>query len=159
VAATAVRDLKQLHVRLQDLERLEAALAGWQLEIDSAVQDLITATTRRRESLLRAREVVEAVQRPGVAEELLHDFEERRQLDKHQVKAVAAITHPDVTGICLFDEQGLGKTVMTLFSFHRLRLRDEVACMLVLAPKNMVLEWARDTERFFGKKYLVEVVV
>ncbi|HEY4015238.1 MAG TPA: DEAD/DEAH box helicase [Polyangiaceae bacterium] len=102
-------------------------------------------------------ELLVRVQQPGVASEMLDDFPGRASLDPHQVEAVAAITHPDVTGICVFDEQGLGKTVTTLFSFHRLRQLGAVTCMLVVAPKNMVLEWARDTERFFGSLYSVAV--
>jgi SNF2 family DNA or RNA helicase len=158
IVGTAVRGLKQLHVRVDELESLLEALVDWEVEIDRAAQNVIDATTRERESLRRAREVVEAVQEAGMAERLLHDFEERKHLDQHQVEAVAAITHPDVTGICVFDEQGLGKTVTTLFAFHRLRLIGESTRMLVLAPKNMLLEWVKDADRLLGKKYLVEVV-
>jgi SNF2 family DNA or RNA helicase len=89
----------------------------------------------------------------------LHDLDGRDVLDAHQLEAVAAATHHDVTGLCLFDEQGLGKTVMALFAFHRLRQIGDATKMLVIAPKNMVSEWAHDTTRFFNVRYRVVTAV
>ncbi len=68
-------------------------------------------------------------------------------------------SHPDVQGLCIFDEQGLGKTVEALFAFDRLREQGLVGRAVVFAPKNMVLEWIHDLRRFFGARYRAVAVV
>jgi SNF2 family DNA or RNA helicase len=80
------------------------------------------------------------------------------RLDGHQVQNVAALTHPDCYGLCLFDEQGAGKTVSVIAAWDVLCARDEVDRMLVVAPKSMLAEWARDLERFCPGKYGVQVL-
>ena len=55
--------------------------------------------------------------------------------------------------------QGLGKTVEALFAFDRLRDQGLVGRALVFAPKNMVLEWVHDLERFLGAKYQATAIV
>lgn len=109
-------------------------------------------------SLERGRRVLAHLAEPGVAEDALKDLVEVGVLDAHQVIGVAAASHPEIAGLCLFDEQGLGKTITTLFAFHRLRQLDQVTKMLVICPKNMLLEWVRDAERFFGTRYAVQPV-
>jgi SNF2 family DNA or RNA helicase len=90
---------------------------------------------------------------------LLWDLPEAKVLDPHQRQAVLAATHVDVRCLCLFDEQGLGKTVSALFAFHRLRRAQIVSKLLVLCPKNMVLEWERDVKRFFGELYRIVPII
>lgn len=79
-------------------------------------------------------------------------------LDDHQVVNVAAMTVSDGYGMCVFDEQGAGKTVTQIFAFDVLVDRDEVDFALIVAPKSMVPEWPRDFERFKGGLYKVGVV-
>lgn len=69
-------------------------------------------------------------------------------LDDHQRRNVAAMTVPAASGLCVFDEQGAGKTVTLIFAFDLLVHRDEIDFALILAPKSMVPEWPRDFERF-----------
>jgi SNF2 family DNA or RNA helicase len=74
-------------------------------------------------------------------------------LDPAQVTAVAAMTVQDLLGLCLFDEQGSGKTVMTIASFDILKERGDVDAMIVVCPKSMVPEWPKDILRFLPDKY------
>lgn len=79
-------------------------------------------------------------------------------LDDHQIRNVAMLTHPDCYGLCLFDEQGAGKTVSVIAAWDALCARDEIDRMLVVAPKSMLAEWARDLERFCPGRYAVQVL-
>ena len=64
-------------------------------------------------------------------------------LDDHQVVNVAAMTLRGGFGLCLFDEQGAGKTVSLIFAYDLLAARGEADRLLVIAPKSMVPEWSR----------------
>lgn len=79
-------------------------------------------------------------------------------LDDHQVVNVAAMTHPDGYGMCLFDEQGAGKTVSVIYAFDRLVDLNVHDWMVVVAPKSMVGEWANAVTEFMGDRYRVEVL-
>lgn len=92
-------------------------------------------------------------QDPIQARDWLADYPLMDTLDAHQISAVALASHPAVLGLCLFDEQGLGKTVEALFAFDRLYDQGLVEKVIVFAPKNMLLEWVHDLKRFFGEKY------
>src|SRR5258708_2620602 len=48
------------------------------------------------------------------------------RLDPHQIVAVAAMTVPGLAGLCLFDEQGSGKTVMAIAAFDILKQAKEI---------------------------------
>ena len=76
-------------------------------------------------------------------------------LDDHQLVNVAAMTLPDSYGLCVFDEQGAGKTVTFIFAFDHLANCDEVDFALIVAPKSMVGEWPSDFQRFKGDLYKV----
>jgi SNF2 family DNA or RNA helicase len=79
-------------------------------------------------------------------------------LDDHQRVNVAAMTLPEGYGLCVFDEQGTGKTVTLIFAFDVLVTRDQMDFALIVAPKSMVPEWPQDFRRFRGDLYKVEVV-
>jgi SNF2 family DNA or RNA helicase len=93
----------------------------------------------------------------AVAQSRLGDIDLRR-LDAHQVVNVAAITAPEAYGLCLFDEQGAGKTVSAIFGWDTLVQRRQVDRLLVVCPKAMVAEWERDLARFTGGLYAVQQV-
>lgn len=109
-------------------------------------------------SLGRARRRLSQLQDNGVAEAAFCDYPAKANLDPHQLIAVAAMTDPAILGICLFDEQGVGKTVMAIHAFDRLKQIGEADILLVFAPKNMLEEWKKDFSRFMGDKYRVTVV-
>lgn len=79
-------------------------------------------------------------------------------LDGHQAVNAAALVDPDCYGLCLFDEQGAGKTVSVISAWDLLCARDVLDRMLVVAPKSMLAEWARDLERFCPGQYAVRVL-
>lgn len=74
-------------------------------------------------------------------------------LDPAQATAVAAMTLQDILGLCLFDEQGSGKTVMSIAAFDVLKDNGMVDAMIVVCPKSMVSEWPKDIQRFTKEKY------
>ncbi|MHC5771994.1 MAG: DEAD/DEAH box helicase [Nostoc sp.] len=93
-----------------------------------------------------------------MANTYLTDIEGLDVLDDHQWVNVAAMTIPKGYGLCIFDEQGAGKTVTLIFAFDVLVERDEVDFALIVAPKSMVPEWPRDFLRFKGDLYKIEVM-
>src|SRR5262249_6459153 len=78
-------------------------------------------------------------------------------LDEHQRVNVAAMRVPNGYGLCLFDEQGAGKTVSLIYAFDLLVGRDEADFLLIIAPKSMLTEWERDFHRFRGDLYRVRL--
>jgi SNF2 family DNA or RNA helicase len=93
-----------------------------------------------------------------IASTYLTDIEGLDVLDDHQWVNVAAMTLPNGYGLCVFDEQGAGKTVTLIFAFDVLVARDEVDFALIVAPKSMVPEWQGDFLQFKGDLYKVDVM-
>lgn len=89
----------------------------------------------------------------------LQDIDGLEVLDDHQSKNVAAMTLPAGYGLCVFDEQGTGKTITLIFAFDVLVSRDQADFALIVAPKSMVPEWQRDFVRFKHDLYKVELLV
>jgi len=79
-------------------------------------------------------------------------------LDDHQVVNVAAMTTPNGFGLCVFDEQGAGKTVTFIHAFDVLAANYQADIALIIAPKSMIGEWPEDFRRFKGDLYRVQVV-
>jgi SNF2 family DNA or RNA helicase len=106
------------------------------------------------------RDTVERIKAAGsaAASHLLRDLDDIGQLDGHQLVNVAAMTVPNGPGLCVFDEQGAGKTVTLIFAFDLLVKRNEADLAMVIAPKSMVPEWPRDIARFKGDLYRCAVV-
>lgn len=79
-------------------------------------------------------------------------------LDDHQWVNVACMTLPESSGVCIFDEQGAGKTVTLIYAFDELVERDEVDFALIIAPKSMVSEWPVDFHKFMQDRYKVQTL-
>jgi SNF2 family DNA or RNA helicase len=110
----------------------------------------------------RAVHVLEQVSRlktggPSLAGVYLKGLSGLDALDEHQLVNVAAMTVPDSHGLCVFDEQGAGKTVTLIHAFDVLVARDEADFALIVAPKSMIAEWPLDFERFKGDLYKVAI--
>ena len=138
------------------LEAQEVANFRWSEEAR------VFATNRRRARLVHQRLYIE-VDRirsggRGVGETYLADVNGLDVLDDHQLVNVAAMTLPEGYGLCVFDEQGAGKTVTLIFAYDVLVTRDQVDFALIVAPKSMVSEWPRDFGRFKGDLYKVEIM-
>lgn len=80
------------------------------------------------------------------------------ELDDHQVMNLALMTLRNSPGLCVFDEQGTGKTISALAAFDLLVSRDEIDLMVVVAPKSMVGEWPVEIANLFGDLYRVAIV-
>lgn len=142
------------------LDDVVAALGRWRLQLAPSLAGTVGASRDREEGHQEALRVCRALSTDlSVAQAALADYEGLVVLDPHQVIAVAVATQPEIHGLCLFDEQGLGKTVEALFAFDRSREAGLVRRAVVFAPKNMVLEWVHDLERFFPGKYSAVAVV
>jgi SNF2 family DNA or RNA helicase len=79
-------------------------------------------------------------------------------LDYLQAVAVNAMTQKGLKGLCLFDEQGLGKTVMTIAAFDSLKEMGDIDAGIVVCPKSMLREWEGDVHRLIPDKYRVGIV-
>lgn len=116
---------------------------------NSIVGDAIARFALHSEARERALEIIDQAEHPS----LPRNWNE--VLDPAQISAVAAMTTPDLLGLCLFDEQGSGKTVMTIASFDILKQMGQVDGMIVVCPKSMVSEWPKDIERFLPNEYKI----
>ena len=94
----------------------------------------------------------------NLAGRMVADSESLGVLDDHQVINVAAMTLPGSPGLCVFDEQGAGKTVTFIFAFDLLVERDEADLAVIVAPKSMIGEWPKDLGRFRGDIYRTVVL-
>lgn len=109
-----------------------------------------------RELQIHARlEVALAIQN---ASHIVTGYSCSQQLDPHQKEAVAAISVPSLRGIAIFDEQGTGKTAMTLAGFDLLIQHGQLSKLLVVAPKSVMGSWKSDAEMLFGNRYETVVV-
>ena len=94
----------------------------------------------------------------GYALKLIEDSQGLNVLDSHQIVNVAAMTIPGGYGLCVFDEQGAGKTVTFIFALDLLVARDHADAALVVAPKSMICEWPQDFARFRDGLFKVKTV-
>ena len=89
---------------------------------------------------------------------VVEDTKWRDILDPHQGIAVNAMTVQGLRGLCLFDEQGTGKTITGLATLDVLIGSDGADGAFIAAPKTMLSEWSGDIESFLGEKYIVNVM-
>ncbi len=143
--------------------RIPEAIVGRLDEMGSGVQMNWTPEARRFVENRRRVELIHSevfsalaqIRREGVglAERMVADSASLGVLDEHQVINVAAMTLPGSPGLCVFDEQGAGKTVTFIFAFDLLVERDEADLAVIVAPKSMIGEWPKDLVRFRGDIY------
>lgn len=125
----------------------------WSDEASSYIMKFSAGYSRRNTAIQRLNQL-----RKANTNQLLRDYEGFSTLDPHQRTAVAAMSDPLIEGLCLFDEQGSGKTVMTIHAFDRLVNSGKENKLLIFAPKNMLPTWKSDFERFMGCKYKVQII-
>lgn len=121
------------------------------LEKAPEIFDILRTYELHAKAREKALAIVETKSTEGVPEDWV------LRLDPAQAYAVAAMTTPNLLGLCLFDEQGSGKTVMTIAAFDVLKTTNAIDAMIVLCPKTMVNEWPKDIERFLSDKYRVSI--
>jgi len=120
-------------------------------ETDGEVKNALERFKRHEAARIRALEIIELNEQPALSGNW------NNVLEPAQASAVGAMTVPGLLGLCLFDEQGSGKTVMTIAAFDELRRLDEIDAMIVVCPKSMVSEWPKDIARFLGPECRVEM--
>ncbi len=109
---------------------------------------------RRLRDLLRE---LPSVDRPRL-EAAVPELDDVATLDEHQLRNVVAMTAEYCRGLCVFDEQGVGKTVTGIYSLDVLFARDQASLALIVAPKSMVAEWPSELSRFRPGVYTVGVL-
>lgn len=127
-------------------------------ELDPRIEVVWTVETRRfvenrrrlRSVHSRVFESLQRIRREGApyAKSMIVDSAGLEVLDQHQLVNVAAMTLPESPGLCLFDEQGVGKTVTLIFAFDLLVDRDQADLAIIFSPKSMVEEWREDLQKF-----------
>lgn len=120
-------------------------------ETDCEVENALERFKRHEAARIRALEIIELNEHPSLSGNW------NNVLEPAQASAVGAMTVPGLLGLCLFDEQGSGKTVMTIAAFDELRGLGEIDAMIVVCPKSMVSEWPKDIARFLGSECRVEM--
>lgn len=156
--AVSIRERGEVHLPLDDFERVVGESRPGSIEIE---ENLLAVLNHRRESVRRHAQALEVLReiRAGGDREPAQVPGLRLPLDAHQRRAVELIAAPAVSGACLFDEQGLGKTITALAAFHVMRQRGLVTRGLVVAPKMMVPEWEQDALRLLPPNYVVQTVL
>lgn len=122
-----------------------------EIDIDSEIEDHLEKFRNHEMARTSVLSIIE--------NESVFDFPDywRNILEPAQLTATAAMSVPGLLGLCLFDEQGSGKTIMTIASFDILKSRDEVDAMIVACPKTMVSEWKKGISEFCPSKYAISI--
>jgi SNF2 family DNA or RNA helicase len=120
-------------------------------DMNGAIKSSLSRFKRHEEARIRAMELIERNQQPKLTRNWIN------VLEPAQASAVSAMIVPCLLGLCLFDEQGSGKTVMTIAAFDELKALGEIDSMIVVCPKSMVNEWPKDIARFLGPECQIEI--
>ena len=118
---------------------------------DGEVENALERFKRHEAARIRALEIVELNEQTALSGNW------NNILEPAQASAVGAMTVSGLLGLCLFDEQGSGKTVMTIAAFDELKGLGEIDAMIVVCPKSMVSEWPKDIKRFLASECRVEI--
>lgn len=120
-------------------------------DTDVKVNTALNRFSRHEDARIGALEIIELNQQPMLSGNWIN------VLEPAQASAVGAMTVPGLLGLCLFDEQGSGKTVMTIAAFDELRSSGEIDAMIVVCPKSMLSEWPKDLTMFLGPECRIEI--
>lgn len=102
---------------------------------------------------INARSILLRIQEEGVALTGI-DFWDRI-LKPHQGIAVNCMTINGLLGLCLFDEQGTGKTLATVAAFDIMRRQSIVEIMIVIAQKSILGSWKKEFVQNLSGRYRV----
>jgi SNF2 family DNA or RNA helicase len=157
VAPVVARPLNKLCVSYSEFGVVQKCLVGWHVRMDEGLAQQIETDQQRGNEIRKAKiSISESLHNKSASP--IWDFPGGQRLDPHQLRALSAIVGSGIDGICLFDEQGLGKTITALAAFHHLHFSEVISRMLVIAPKNMIFEWVSEAEKFLGRSYIVQPV-
>jgi SNF2 family DNA or RNA helicase len=157
---TVTRSTEGLRVPMSAIPSLgqleDAVELHWTPEAQRYAENRLLIGAHHAEVFARLREIKAGG--ADLATRLIADSDGLGVLDRHQVVNVAAMTLPRSPGLCVFDEQGAGKTVTFIFALDLLVERDEADQAIIVAPKSMVGEWPKDLTRFRGDLYRTVVL-
>lgn len=119
--------------------------------LDDKVEEVFNRFKQHEMARIRTLEIIELNEQPALSGNW------NNVLEQAQASAVGAMIVPGLLGLCLFDEQGSGKTVMTIAAFDVLKGSGDIDAMIVVCPKSMVSEWPKDIARFLASEYHVEI--
>lgn len=154
-----------IYKRIGALLRVEKNLLVFSSNALPLIEDLLTADAKSNSDIEAILNVYgeHCIARENVLRILEQQLTEgvsvfwQQQLELAQAVAVSAMIVPNLLGLCLFDEQGSGKTVMTIAAFDLLKSAGIIDSMIVVCPKSMMSEWPKDVERFLPGKYSIEI--
>lgn len=144
------------HQLAGQLERTDDLILRWTPEARRFVENRRLASEVFDEAVRHVQRL--KAEGSGAARAEVDDSAGLAVLDAHQVLNVAAMTIKEGFGLCVFDEQGAGKTVTLIYAFDLLAARNEADRVLIIAPKSMVPEWPKDFGRFRPDLYRIAVV-
>lgn len=151
-----VRQIKTLNAKSFSLSVASAAsVAPLFREILGSIPDALAQESNVYDQHTEAREVAVRI----INEEITIPFEAPwpETLDPAQAVAVSAMITSNLSGLCLFDEQGIGKTVTAIAAFDTLSFRREVDSLVIICPVTMKEDWKKSIGRFLPGKYRIVV--
>lgn len=125
--------------------RARSSLAGM-VEEDQAASSDVEMERASVASHLESREKIFELQKVGSPRTCIPHWD--ALLDRHQVIAASAISTEGLRGLCLFDEQGTGKTVSAIAGFDLLRRKGAVDVAVIVGPKTLMKNWADEIDKF-----------
>ena len=145
---------------IASLDAAQVGLDSTDLRWSDEARQIISNRRRALELHSKSKLAVDGIVAGGIvaAREFLHDLPDLRVLDPHQWVNVACMTLNTSYGLCVFDEQGAGKTVTTIFAFDSLVERNLADFVMIVAPKSMIAEWPSDFSKFVPDRYDVQIL-
>ena len=147
----------QFALPLITFPRVSSALNEHGYTYPSELSELVRAANENNDRHLMARSEINKLIADFDCE--LKDEHWSKVLDPQQALGVRCMTTDGLNGMCLFDEQGAGKTVMSIAAFDILFRRGDVSALIVVCPKSMAEEWRKEFSRFLGDTYSVEILL
>lgn len=160
-AVKIIRSAEGLSIKADDVGKLIIPSAGISFKWTELAGKFISNRKRIDEVNGRIITEIHKIRSGGADIAMTHllGLPDLKVLDSHQIVNVACMTIKDSFGLCVFDEQGAGKTVTLIFTYDTLVDRDEVDFALIVSPKSMVSEWPVDFEKFTHGRYTVSTLV
>lgn len=143
-----------------DVDKLELNEVGIEFQWTDSSRRFLENRLRARKNMPNQLEGIRRIRAGGkaTARTYLNGVRGLDVLDDHQWVNVACMTLPNSCGLCVFDEQGAGKTVTLIFAFDVLVEKNEADFALIIAPKSMVSEWPVDFAKFMTDRYHVQTI-
>ena len=124
--------------------------------IPDDIQHKLDNEVARNERHLSSRDRVIEIQEEGLAQTGSEYWD--NLLAPHQGIAANCMTVDGLKGLCLFDEQGTGKTLSAIAAFDLMREKGEIDILLIVAQKSMLGTWQEEFKKFSLHPYSITEV-